>query len=237
MHFLVVTHDTVTEGILVGIAGEMKAAVEFRGDAQSGLSALERQRFDFVIIDCDDVYQGDWLLRNTRKSLPNRSSVLVAITNGGINPADAADLGANFVLSKPLTLEQARIELDRVCQAVTADQRGTRRHPVQLPIFLSFGEVINRRAETFNLSIGGLGVRVTEPIEDDDIVQLRFSLPGCATSIRARGEIAWSDCEGNTGIKFIGMNPEHHSLLADWLECAATGETACAANVVPVFST
>ena len=203
---------------------------------RSGLSALERQRFDVVIIDCDDVYQGDWLLRNTRKSLPNRSSVLVAITNGGIDPADAADLGANFVLSKPLTLEQARIELDRVFQAVAADQRRTHRHPVQLPVFLSFGDVINRRAETFNLSVGGLGVRVTEPIQDD-IVQLRFSLPGCATSIRARGEIAWSDCEGNTGIKFIGMNPEHHSLLADWLECAATKETAWAANVVPALST
>lgn len=236
MHFLIVTHDGVTEGILSSIASEMKAAVEYRGDAQSGLSALERQRFDVVIIDCDDVYQGDWLLRNARKSRPNRSSVLIAITNGGMNAAAAVDLGADFVLPKPLTHDQARIELQRACKAVTADQRKGQRHPVRLPIFLSFGDVIDRRAETFNLGIGGIGVRVTEPIDDDDMVHLRFWLPGCATSIRARGEIAWSDYEGNTGIRFIGMNPEHHRLLADWLEYAATRQGAYPGNAVPNFS-
>lgn len=221
MHFLVVTHDPVTEDILDGIADEMKAVAECLGDAASGFAALERQRFDVVVIDCDDVYQGEWLLRNTRKTRPNRSSVVVAITNGGMNPVDAADLGAHFVLAKPPTPDQARIELQRICQAVTADQRQAQRYPVQLPIYLSFGEVIDRRAETFNLSISGIGVRVTEPIQDDDLVHLRFFLPGCATSIRARGEIAWSDCEGNIGIKFIGMNQEHQSLLVDWLGQAA----------------
>jgi DNA-binding response OmpR family regulator len=233
MHFLIVTHDAVTEGILADIADKMKAVAEFRGDAPSGMSALERQRYDVVVIDCDDVYRGDWLLRNARKSRPNRSSVLVAITNGGMNPADAADLGADFILAKPLIPDQARIELQRVCQAITADQRKGRRHPVQLPIFLSFGEVIDRRAETFNLSIGGIGVRVTEPTQDDDMVQLRFRLPGCATSIRARGEIAWCDYEGNAGIKFTGMNPEHQSLLADWLEHAASRQASPSSNEVP----
>jgi CheY-like chemotaxis protein len=225
MHLLIVTHDAVTEGILGGIAAQMEAVVELRGDASSGMAVLERQRFDLVVIDCDDIYQGDWLLRNARRTRPNRSSVVVAITNGGINPADAADLGADFVIGKPLTPDHSRSEIQRICQAVTADQRQTRRYPVQLPIFLSFGEVVDRRAETFNLSIGGIGVRVTQPIEDDDLIYLRFWLPGCATAIRARGEIAWSDCEGNNGIKFIGMNPEHQSLLAGWLEQATAGRS------------
>ena len=35
-----------------------------------------------------------------------------------------------------------------------------------------------RRAEAFNLSTGGMGVRVSEPLCEDEIVQLRFSLPG-----------------------------------------------------------
>src|SRR5215472_18292974 len=112
MHLLVVTHDAVTEGILGSIAGEMKALAEFCGDAPSGMAALERQRFDLVVIDCDDVYQGDWLLRNARKPRPNRSSVVVAITNGGMNPIDAADLGADFVLDKLLTPDQGRIEFE-----------------------------------------------------------------------------------------------------------------------------
>jgi CheY-like chemotaxis protein len=235
MHFLIVTNDAVTEDIFGRIAAEMKAVGDFRGDAASGFSALEQQRFDVVVIDCDDVYRGDWLLRNAHKPRPNRSSVVVAITNGGTNAVDAEDSGADFVVAKPLSPDQARIDLQRVCQAVSADQRHNKRHPVQLPIFLSFGQVVDRRAEAFNLSLGGIGVRVTEPIEDDDIVHVRFWLPGCVTSIRARGEIAWSDREGNTGIKFIGMNPESHGLLADWVDRAAlrVSTPADAGNLLP----
>ena len=78
-------------------------------------------------------------------------------------------------------------------------------------------------------------MHVSEPMDDDDMVQVRFWLPDCATSIRARGEIAWSDPEGNTGIKFLGMNPESHGLLADWLERAAlrVSATAGAGNLLP----
>lgn len=221
MHFLIVTHDAVTEEIFGRITDEMKAVGEFCGDVPSGQSALEQQRFDVVVIDCDDVYRGDWLLGNVHKSLANRTSVVVAVTNGGIQAVDAEDSGADFVLAKPLSPDQVRVDLQRVCQAVAADQRSNKRHPVQLPIFLSFGQVIDRRAEAFNLSLGGIGVRMTEPIEGDDIVQVRFWLPDSATSIRARGEIAWSDREGNTGIKFLGMNPESRGFLADWLERTA----------------
>lgn len=225
MHILIVTHDAITEGIFGRITDEMKAVCEFRGDAASGFSALEQQRFDVVVIDCDDLYRGDWLLRNAHKPRPNRSSVVVAITNGGTHAGDAEDLGADVVCAKPLSVDKARIDLRRVCQAVAADQRGNKRHPLQMPIFLSFGQVVDRRAEAFNLSLGGIGVRVTEPItepiEDDDMVHVRFCLSDCASSIRARGEIAWSDRDGNTGIKFIAMNPECRRVLADWLERAA----------------
>src|SRR5579859_5240410 len=220
MHFLIVTHDAVTKEAFDRIAEEMKAVAEFRGDAASGFSALEQQRFDVVVIDCDDVYRGDWLLSNAHKPRPNRSSVVVAITNGGTHAVDAEDSGADFVLAKPLSPDKACSDLQRVCQTVAADQRRNQRNPVQLPIFLSFGEVIDRSAEAFNLSLGGIGVHMAEPIEEDDMVQVRFRLPDCATSIRARGEIAWSDPEGNTGIKFLGMNPESHGSLAEWLERA-----------------
>src|ERR1700746_2765810 len=115
MHFLIVTHDAVTQEILGRITDEMKAVGEFRGDAASGVSALEQQRFDVVVIDCDDVYRGDWLVRNPHKPRPNRSSGVMAITNGGIQAGDAEDSGADFVVAKPLSPDQACIDLQRVC--------------------------------------------------------------------------------------------------------------------------
>jgi CheY-like chemotaxis protein len=221
MKFLVTTHDMVVQQVFSRAAAEMTATVEVCEDVKSGFTALEQQRFDVVVIDCDDVYQGSSLLRTVHASRPNKSSVVMAITNGATNAADAVDLGAQFVVAKPLSPDRARFELRRACQAMAADQRRDRRHSVRLPVFLSFGQVLDRRAEAFNLSLGGVGVRMIDAISDDELIHVRFCLPGCATSIQARGEIAWSDREGNIGIKFIGMSQGSLAMLAHWLERAA----------------
>jgi CheY-like chemotaxis protein len=218
MEFLVATNDIVAGRMFCRIADELSATVEFRDDAKSSLAALEQQRFDIVVIDCDDVYQGDWLLRTARKARANKSSVLVAVTDGATEAADAQDLGANIVLAKPLSFNHVRSELREACATLATGHRRDRRHAVRLPVFLSFGQVLDRRAEAFNLSMGGLGVRVSEPIDEDEIIQVRFTLPGCATCLQARGEIAWADREGNMGIKFIGMSTECSNVLAYWLD-------------------
>jgi CheY-like chemotaxis protein len=218
MEVLVTTNDIVAGRMFCRIANELDATVEFRDDAKSSLAALEQQRFDIVVIDCDDVYQGDWLLRTARKARANKSSVLVAVTDGATEAADAQDLGANIVLAKPLSFNRVRSELREACATLASGHRRDRRYAVRLPVFLSFGQVHDRGAETFNLSMGGVGVRVREPIDEDEIIRLRFSLPGSATGFQARGEIAWADREGNIGMKFIGMSPECSNVLASWLD-------------------
>jgi DNA-binding response OmpR family regulator len=191
MQYLVVTHDSLMEEVFRRILAEMGATVEFRGDAKSGLAALEARRFDVVAVDCDDVYQGTGLLRAAHASRPNKSSVVLAITSGETSAADAVDMGAQLVAAKPLPPDRARYELRRACQALASGQR-RQRYPVRLPVFLSVGQVLDRRAEALNVSLGGIGLRVRDLIEENEIVHLRFWLPECATSIQARGEIAWS---------------------------------------------
>jgi CheY-like chemotaxis protein len=223
MQFLVTTNDIFAGRMFCRIADELSAIVEFRVDAKSSLAALEQQRFDIVVIDCDDLYQGNWLLRTARKTRPNKSSVLVAVTDGATQAPDALDLGANIVITKPLSLDHVRSKLREACATLAMGHRRDQRHTVRLPVFLSFGQVLERRAETFNLSIGGVGVRVSEPIDEDEIIQLHFSLPGSAKCLRARGEVAWADPEGNTGIKFIGMSQECSKALAQWLSALPPG--------------
>src|SRR5438270_9461236 len=72
MQCLVVTHDSPIEEVFRRVLAEMAATVEFRGDAKSGLAALEERRFDLVAVDCDDVYQGTGLLRAAHASRPNK---------------------------------------------------------------------------------------------------------------------------------------------------------------------
>jgi CheY-like chemotaxis protein len=219
MQFLVTTNDIVAGRAFRRVADELSATVEFCDDAKSSLAALEQQRFDMVVIDCDDVYRGDWLLRSVRTVRANKSSLLVAVTNGATQAFDALDQGANVVIAKPLVFDQVRSELRKACETLAKGQCRDRRQAVHLPVFLSYGQVFDRYAEAFNLSIGGMGVRVSEPMGEDEIVQLRFSLPGCPNRIQARGEVAWADRDGNMGFKFIGMSQGCATALAKWLEC------------------
>jgi CheY-like chemotaxis protein len=198
MQYLVVTHAALMEEVFRRILTEMGAAVEFRGHAKSGRAALEERRFDVVAIDYDDVYQAAGLLRAAHLSRPNKSSVLLAITNGETSAADAVDMGAQLVAAKPLPPDRARYELRRASQALASGQR-RQRYPVRLPVFLSCGQVLDRRAEACNVSLGGIGLRLRDPMDADELVHVRFWIPECATSIQARGEIAWSDLEGNAG--------------------------------------
>jgi CheY-like chemotaxis protein len=218
MHFFVTTSDVGAGKAFIRIADELCATVEFCEDAKSSLAALEEQRFDMVVIDCDDVYRGDWLLRSVRTTRANKSSLLVALTNGATQQFDALDQGANVVIAKPLVFDNIRSKLRNTCESLANGQRRERRHAVHLPVFLSYGQVFDRRAEVFNLSVGGMGVRVSEPLCDDEIVHLRFSLPGYPRCIQARGEIAWADRDGNMGFKFIGIGQECATALTQWLQ-------------------
>jgi CheY-like chemotaxis protein len=234
MQSLIITHETQIEEVFRHVLAEMDATVEFRGDARSGLAALEEQRFDLVAVDCDDVYQGASLLRAAHESRPNKSSVVLAITSGETCAADAVDMGAQFVAAKPLPPDRARFELRRACQALSSGQ-GRQRYPVRLPVFLSFGQVLERRAEAFNVSLGGVGIRVGDPMEDE-IVHVHFRLPESATSIQARGEIAWSDRQGNAGIRFTAMSERCLAELAHWLQRLALTPGSAALSRRPPLS-
>jgi hypothetical protein len=67
------------------------------------------------------------------------------------------------------------------------------------------------------LSTGGTGVLISEPLCEDEIVQLRFSLPEWPGCIQALGEVAWADRDGSMGFKFIGMSQECAAALSEWL--------------------
>jgi DNA-binding response OmpR family regulator len=227
---LLVSHDGFLESAFGDAIRFFQGELQFAGDRRSAEEILRRERFDLVVIDCDDLYGGAQLIRQTRACLPNRSSVLLAVTNGGMHPADAMDLGANLVSAKPYTPESARRELERVWRRLDGDQRSDPRFELQIPALVSFGHVSDRRAEIFNISRGGVGLRIPESTAEDDLLHLRCFLPGALVPLQAYGEIAWADRAGNCGLRFLGMSDGSRRVLSDWLEQAGKGAPCLAAT-------
>jgi DNA-binding response OmpR family regulator len=217
------SHDRFLESAFRDAIGYFKGELQLAEDSKSAEITLRRERFDLVVIDCDDLYGGAQLIRRARASLPNRSSVVLAVTNGGMHPADVMDLGANLVSEKPITAEKARRKLEAVGRQLDGDQRADRRFQLNLPARVSLGDVSDRHAEIFNISRGGAGLRISEPIEEDDLLHLRCSLPGALVPLQAYGEITWADRQGNCGLRFLGMSNSSRRILNDWLQQAAEG--------------
>jgi len=79
--------------------------------AQEPFIAVKRlmaQRYDAVVIDCENETNAALLLKSARNSAPNQSSLAIALVEGQAGVAKAYRIGANLVLTKPINVEQAK---------------------------------------------------------------------------------------------------------------------------------
>ena len=69
--------------------------------------------------------------------------------------------------------------------------------------------------------MAGMGLRFRDPIKEDEILRLRFQLPGTTTVIHAQGEIVWADPQGGVGIRFVSLSGNSRVELEKWIQARA----------------
>ena len=75
------------------------------------VTLISKQRFDAVLVDCTEVQDATQIFNALRASSFNQNSMTIAIVDGKSGVPTAFRLGAKMVMSKPLSLEQARSTL------------------------------------------------------------------------------------------------------------------------------
>lgn len=221
MHLLLLSHDLETVTAFRRTSGELGIHLYLCEEAREARSALREHRYDAVAIDCDDTHAGRTVLQSVREGRANRAAVVLAILNGDTQGADAVDMGANLVLNKPVNCDRARQELLRVQALVGNDERRHPRYAASGTAYVSFGRIIDRRAELVNLAMAGMGLRFRDPVKEDEILRLRFQLPGTTTVIHAQGEIVWADPQGVVGIRFVSLSGTSRVELEKWIQIRA----------------
>src|ERR1700736_5734998 len=104
---LVVTCDSTLLGQIKANFTARRASLDLRQDSASAVELASRRHWDGLIIDCDDVAGGREALVSIRKGRSNQETLIVAVVNGLTKAETALDLGANFVLNKPI--EEGRL--------------------------------------------------------------------------------------------------------------------------------
>lgn len=214
---VLISRDAALLGVLRPTLEKMSVSVEICSSAQTGRDMLGLRKFDAVIVDCDDLQGGVEILKALRKTRSNGASVAFAVLNGHTTTQEAFQLGANFVLQKPLTPLNASRCLNAALSFMVRERRRYFRHPLEMPVRISLAEGSELNATATNLSEGGMAIHFPGKLPKDTSTQLHFTLPGTNTSLEIRGNIAWADGEGKAGIKFIEVPQSSQYQLEKWL--------------------
>jgi DNA-binding response OmpR family regulator len=222
---LLCTDDTVVR-VLRRVLSELEIGVEQCADLDSTVQKMTRQRFEAVVVDCISPEVTAKVLRGIRSAPANKRAVVVAIIDGQSAAKGATELGAHFVLFKPLSIERTRSSFRAVRALMKRERRRNVRVPVELPVELQFeGSQGSMRTVTSDLGENGIAVK-TKNHKLPSAFRVRFTLPGSTgTEIETRGEVAW---EGATivGVRFRDLAPEMSEQLKLWIARQFAGAEA-----------
>src|ERR1700746_4240524 len=90
------------------ILDELEVSFEHSSEPPFALKRLPTQRFDLLLVDCDNAQNATQVFNSARASSLNKTSIAIAIVEGKAGVPNAFRLGASLGLTKPVALEQVR---------------------------------------------------------------------------------------------------------------------------------
>src|SRR5256885_15931317 len=156
MNSLILSRDAEAIGLLRRVLGDNGISIEACTGPEQFKEILESRKFDAVFVDCDDVAGAGETLRQMRAVPSNRKTIGFAIVNGVTTLQQAFEMGANFVLDKPLSAERLARSLRAAQGLMAQERRRYYRHLVATPVHITLGAEVNEQiGTTLNLSEGG----------------------------------------------------------------------------------
>jgi DNA-binding response OmpR family regulator len=217
---LVSTDDSACE-ILGRVLPAFGIAVERFSDLPTAIDRLQQQRFDALIVDFEDRSSADAVLQESERLNPANAPVTVALVAETAKARDILNSGAHFILYKPLSEEKARAGLRALAALLNRERRRAHRVPVQAAVDLTLPDTRKIEGILIDLSETGMEVLTAEPQGTGALLNSRFQLPDASFEIRAHGQVAWANPNGETGVRFVDLEETTRSQLRDWLHTAA----------------
>ena len=214
---LLLSRDPEVIRVLQPALENLSISVEVCPGISSGNEILRSEKFDAILVDCDDLDGGVGILASLRKAASNKNSVTFAILNRGTTTQQAFRMGANFVLQKPISALNARRCLGAAINFMIREQRRYFRHPVELPATLGFGEAQKLKATITNISEGGMAILFRGKLPPGSLSSVSFKLPGAPTPLEPKVQVAWMDESGRAGLRIIEIPKDAQKVLDRWL--------------------
>src|ERR1051325_294311 len=214
---LILCSDSDAIGVIRQTLNELGIDAEVCDARETALDVLDRRRFDPIIIDCDKMDADGSVRRKVRESGTNHDAIALGIIRDDSQVREVYSSGANFVLRKPVSHEEA----GRILRTARSLVMRMRRHFMRCVVdTLAYARIdgVDDRPMLLEISEGGLAIQALEPLEPRRAFAVHFKLPGEDEEFEAVAAGAWSDPSGRCGLRFLGMPPVQRERLKAWLE-------------------
>lgn len=215
---LLLCSDQKIVRVLRRTLADLDISVELCADADSALRKLTRQRYEAIIVDCADEGCSE-VLRSARSAPCNKQAVAVAVVDPVVGLKAIFEIGAHFVLYKPVSSEKAKSSFRAARALMKSERRRNTRIPAQIPVVMrNLQGGPNMKVTTVDLSEGGMAVNLPGKSRPTGRWQIVFTLPGTQSSVELPAEFAWEGTKSQAGLRFEQVTPQMTQLLREWLK-------------------
>jgi CheY-like chemotaxis protein len=215
-HALLVSKDEEAAEVLTPLLSRCGVGVACCGYPEA-LCRVAEEKFDSVIVDFDDPHSASLVLQNAGQATAGVKPVTVALLSDKTKVRNVFGAGANFILYKPISVEQAEASLRAATALIKRERRRSFRVPVQVPIQLQVQDGPSLEGILLDLSEDGMDMLAAQPLSSGAAVSAQFYLPDSNTEVQVSGEIAWASPNGQAGVRFVDVPENLRATLKSWV--------------------
>jgi CheY-like chemotaxis protein len=228
---LLVSTDDSAAHVLGRVLPTFGIAMDRSSDPETTISRIQQQKFDALIVDFDNTEMAEDVLRHAQKL--GTEPLRVALVADTAKVRDILSGGAHFVLYKPLSEDVAKAGLRAAAALLTRERRRAVRIQVQAPVEITLPDTRKLDGILLDLSETGMDVLMAEPQVPGSLLAFHFQLPDGGLEVEARGQVAWANPNGQTGVHFLDLAETTSAELKTWLQAAASTAGAGDDETVP----
>jgi hypothetical protein len=213
---MIVSGDWQEVSVFECILSSLHMDVDVESELRLASIRLKKTKVDAVIVDRDLDGTDEFLSQLQEQMLDEVGPVV--IVSGSKARSQLETPSASFVIEKPVSVEQAVHTLSAARNMILKGRLRYHREVLDVPVSLTCQSEDEIAAHLLNLSQGGLRVHLKRPAPLNGKIGINFQLPGTQLPLQASGEVAWTDKQGNAGIRLVEISDGMKRNLQLWLE-------------------
>jgi CheY-like chemotaxis protein len=228
---LLVSSDDSAADVLGRALSGFGIALDRSSDLETTMTRIHQQKFDALIVDFDDPKAATDVLQEAKRL--GTEPISIALVSDAAKVRTILSGGAHFVLYKPVSEENANAGLRAAAAMLNRERRRAFRVPVQAPVEITVADGRKIDGILLDLSETGMDVLTAEQQTAGGLLGFQLQLPDGSLRVEAKGQVAWANPNGQTGVHFLDLPEALKTDLKAWLKTAATNAGANPDETVP----